>query len=221
MNILPLSVGAALVLSLGLVACGTSTTGLPSPDPAGLTNKVSGTISDWTYGAGTIEAQARPTPSDASTYVKLSSATVNADGTFSLTLPTVDAVTPYLNTFQQTPRTGCTGVFTQSVKTARQFSINTYALKKSDGSVIGYLVENNPDAGTTRKVGDYYITHFYADQAFTATGTLDCPDSKITLSLNLKQGWNTAVTTTNAVSTDGKATAVTIRTVAKLPVTKF
>ncbi|WP_295822925.1 hypothetical protein [uncultured Deinococcus sp.] len=221
MKNLSLSAGAVLVLSLGLVACGNSAPGLPTPDPAGLTNTVSGTISGWTAGTGTIEAQARPTPSDASTYVTLSSAPVAASGQFSLTLPTAQAVAPYLNTFQQTPRSGCTGVFTQSVTTARQFGISTYGLKKADGSVVGYLFQNNPDMGSTLKVGDDYIVRIYADQDFTATGTLACPNNSITLKLNLKKGWNAAVNTVDAVDSAGKSISGTIETVSTLPASKF
>lgn len=221
MKTITLGAAAVIALSLGLVACGTSAPGLTAPDPAGLTNQVGGTIGGWTAGSATIEAQAIPDPADQTKNVTLSSGTVNADGSFNLTLPTPEAVTPYLNTYQQTPRAGCTGVFTQSVKTGRTFAMGSFALRKSDGSYIGYLIQNSPDAGNTLKAGDYYIIRIYADQAFTVTGTLNCPDKKITLNLNLKQGWNAAVNSVHSVDADGKILSNTISTVAKLPTTKF
>lgn len=212
---------AVLALSLSLVACGTPSPTIPQPDPAGLTDQVSGTIQGWKDGTATVEAQARPDPSTQASFVTLSSGTVNPDGTFTLTLPGAAAVEPYLNTTQQTPRTGCTGVFTQSVKTARSFGIGSFALRRADRSYIGFLTQDSPTNSTPLEAGNYFIARYYADQAFTVTGTLDCPGSKITLNLNLKKGWNAAVNTVDAVSAEGKVTANTIRTVSQLPPSKF
>jgi len=210
----------AATLALTLTAC---VNNVPArPDPAGLTGQVSGTIEDWgNRGAATIEAQYQPPSTDASKFVTLSKGTVNADGSFSLELPSASAVAPYLVAFQQSPREGCTGAFTQSAPTAKHFGVNDYALRRADGSYIGFLVQDNPGQGATLKAGDYFIERLYADQAHTVTGTLACPSYKITLNLDLKQGWNAVVNTVNGVDAEGRITANTISTVSKLPPSKF
>lgn len=71
------------------------------------------------------------------------------------------------------------------------------------------------------KAGDYFIERFYADRAHTATGTLTCGTRKITLNLNLKQGWNAVVNTVNEVNAEGKITVNTLSTVSQLPPSKF
>ncbi|PNY79431.1 hypothetical protein [Deinococcus koreensis] len=219
-NVTPVGL-TTLTLSLGLVACGTSSLPTPQPDPAGLTDQVSGRVVGWTAGTATVEAQARPEGSTQATDITLSSGTVGADGTFSLTLPGAAAVAPYLTPTQQTPRAGCTGVFTQSVREARLFGIGSFALRRADRSYIGFLTQDGPNNSTPLKAGNYFIVRYYADQAFTVTGTLDCPGSRISLNLNLKQGWNAAVNTVDAVSAEGRITANTISTVGLLPPSKF
>lgn len=211
----------AVALTLGLTACVTQTLP-PEPDASGLTTRVTGTIEGWgTRGTATIETQYQPSGEGADKFVTLSKGTVNADGSFAIELPSASAVAPYLVRFQQSPREGCTGFFNQSVPEARHFAVNDYALRRTDGSYIGFLTQDNPGRSNPLKAGDYFIERLYADQAHTVTGTLSCPTYKITLNLNLKQGWNAVVNTVNAVNAEGKITANTIATVSKLPASKF
>jgi len=216
----------ATTLTLLLAACNTPIGDPPSefaePDPAGLTNQVSGVIADWgNQGTASIEAQERPAGSERSGYLTLSTGTVNANGSFGLTLPSAVAVTPYLNEFQQTPRVNCTGFFTQSLPGAQHYFVSDYALRRADGSYIGFLMQNNPGKGAALKAGDYLIERLYADQAHTVKGTLACPTYKITLSLNLKAGWNAVVKTVNAVNAEQQITEYTLTTVAALPASVF
>jgi hypothetical protein len=216
----------AASLALALAACNTldgdPQSGLVEPDPAGLTNQISGVIASWgAQGTATIEAQEQPAGADRSAYLTLSQGTVNANGSFSLTLPTAAAVAPYLDRFLQTPRPNCTGFFTQSVPDARHYVVNDYALRRADGSYIGFLVQDNPGKGNTLKAGDYFIERIYADQAHTVTGSLACATFKITITLNLKPGWNAMVDTVNAVNAEGQITQYTLSTVATLPASTF
>lgn len=97
MKLIPGSTLAA-ALTLSLTACMSVTP--PEPDPAGLTNRVSGVLQDWgTRGTATIETQYRPSGGDQSQFVTLSKGTVNADGSFSLDLPSASVVAPYLVRF--------------------------------------------------------------------------------------------------------------------------
>lgn len=146
---------------------------------------------------------------------------VDADGRFSLTLPNAATLAPYLTPFQQGPREGCAGEFKQSAPNAGHFTISGYALRRSDGSSIGFLVQERPRTGDTPQPGDYFIQRIYSSRAGTVTGTLACPTFQATLNLNLKAGWTAAVFTYDAVTPDGKASAYTLSTPAQLPPTQF
>lgn len=218
--------GLSVLLMLALVACGNvSSPAFPEPDPAGLTNVVSGTLSNWgetgtATGTARIETQHQVDSTDPSSAVTLTTGTVSADGRFSINLPGAAQVTPYLQQFQQGPREGCTGEFKQSAPKAGYYVIDEYAIRKADGTLLGYTFESNPGMGKL-KLGDYFIDRYFVDQAGTVTGTLSCPTFKANLNLNLKAGWNAVVVTPTQLTAEGKVFAYTLTTPSKLPVSEF
>ncbi|GGL13885.1 hypothetical protein GCM10010844_35920 [Deinococcus radiotolerans] len=194
-----------------------------TPDPAVTANVITDQIVGWSAGTqGRISVVAYPT-ADVADAVTLSTAAVDGQGRFTLSLPTGAQVAPYMVRFQTTPREGCTGFFTQSVASATHYGFKYYLLDNATTNTVitRGLVQNNPGFTGTTKAGDYFIQRFYASTAFTVTGTLACPTYVIKANLNLKPGWNAVVQTINSVNTDGTVRDYTLTSPQTLPAAVF
>lgn len=93
------TVAAALVLSALLASCATGTTAEPpaAPDPAVTARVITDQIVNWPAGhLGRLSAAESPDGTAASA-VTLTSATIDGQGRFNLTLPGGDQLAPYMN----------------------------------------------------------------------------------------------------------------------------
>lgn len=216
---------AALSFPFLIASCGGQTQGTPpvAPDPAVTASVITDQIRSWSAGTqGRVSVVEYPTTNVADA-VTLSSAAVDAQGRFTLTLPTGAQVAPYMTKFQTTPREGCTGFFTQSVPEATHYSFTRYVLENTTSNTLisRALVQNNPGFTGTAKAGDYFIQRVYTSTAYTVTGTLTCPTYTIKVNLNLKPGWNAAVQTFNVVNADSTVKDYSLTTPDTLPAAVF
>jgi hypothetical protein len=188
-----LPIAAALV-----TACGG---GVSTPDQGANTTKpasVNGTIQIYTRGAATIDLLRNEVASKSASNPALASATLNANGTFTLGLPSLAAVTPELsvpgsaNTALFTDPT-CSGALSNSVPEAQAYSFSTL-------NASGIIYDNgsssvDTNAGRITEDGSVWI---YTTKATTISGSLSCPavnnglTSVTTINANapLAVGWN-------------------------------
>lgn len=218
---------ATLSLSVLIASCGgQSSTPQPEfqPDAAVTASVITDKVVGWTAGRTGRISVVEYSNNNVADAVVLTSAAVDAQGNFSLTLPTGAQVAPYLVEYQTTPRDGCTGFFTSSVPGATHYNVDTYLLEDTTTNKVlsRNFVQNNPGfSGSQNKVGDYFIERVYAAQSHTVTGTLSCPTFRATLNLNLKAGWNAVVDTVDALAADGSIRDYTIKSVTTLPANLF
>lgn len=193
MRHLPLTV-AVLLSSAMLAACG----GNPSTgNPAVYTapTSIQGTVKSWTAGVGTVTAVEGTTT--------LSTAPLAAGGSFSLALPSVAAITPYLKATSSTDFSsvaGCTGALTVSDSAAQSYFLST--LKASAGSTtrtVTAATVTTTTAGTTTTVTLDGRNWIYTDRAFRLGGSASCNSTtasgapftvNVTANVQLSAGWN-------------------------------
>ncbi|WP_216329511.1 virginiamycin B lyase family protein [Deinococcus aestuarii] len=205
-----------LLLALLLTACGggpTPPTEVPSDpgtQPGGAAGVLSGSVRGAEGVSGTVTVE--ESPDDVRQTLATGSLTA---GKVSLTLPTGDVLTPYLEAYPLGPQSGCTGEITQSDPTARHYSVSAYPVRQN-GGLLGLLREVQPGF-TVWKDGASVLQRVYAERATTVTGSLNCPDVKLTLNASFQAGWNVAVLTTDRVTTTGEILAATISTPTTLP----
>ena len=135
-----------------LAACGGGGTATVNPAPAAPITTVNGTVQGWTGGASTVELLALSTAKSA-TNPALASATLNANGTFALTLPSLATITPYLSA-AGTPGdgvtsggTGCSGALTISDPTVQGYGFST--LSAGNTTFWTYNFATTPATATT------------------------------------------------------------------------
>ena len=184
---------------------------------------VNGTVDKWTGGASTVELLALSTAKSA-TNPALASATLNANGTFALTLPSLATITPYLTTIGNPGEnlarngTGCTGTLTNSDSTVQGYGFSTLS---TGGSVIWTyaFVSTSATATTpnTDKISARLWLYLAKPTTFggstTCAETVDGVPAKITTTVNapLVQGWNAlALTGTLVTSTDNTSKTGTV-----------
>ncbi|UQN06255.1 hypothetical protein [Deinococcus sp. QL22] len=222
MNRLSLAV-AALSLSVLIASCDRASDLAPAPDPALTAGVITDKVVTWTPGTlGRLSVVEYPTTNVADAKV-LASAPIDAQGNFSLTLPTAADVAPYLNRYQTTPREGCTGFFTQSLPNATHYTVDEYMLENTTTNKVltRDFEQSNLSYNGKAVQGDYFIERIYTAQAHTVTGTLSCPTFSTTLNLNLKVGWNAVVRTINSANAEGEMRNSTVTSPTTLPVSVF
>ena len=200
-----------------LAACGGggATTGpAPTGSAASTITTVNGTVDKWTGGASTVELLALST-NKSSVNPALASATLNANGTFTLTLPSLATITPYLSAAGSPGSSvssggpGCTGTVTNSDPTVQGYGFSTLSVGSS--VVWTYSLVSTPATATTPdtvKVSERLW--LYLAKPTTLSGSTICTETlngipiTTTTSVNapLTQGWNAlAVTGTLVIST--------------------
>lgn len=123
----------------------------------------------------------------------LSSASVDGNGHFVLSVPSDTKMNDYKVSLSTDllASIGCTGNLTLSDAAAKGSGI--IMLKANNTDYMNAVVTKSGLLGRIRELtGTGYV---YADRATTATGTLDCSKltsmpTPITVNLNLNQGWN-------------------------------
>lgn len=220
----PVLYASLALISALLAACGNhySSTLPVVPDPRVAPTRVSGTLSGWTGGSGSIEMLADDSSSRSSSNPVLATGTLNADGSFDVALPDADAVTPYLvpaeNLFVPSSAT-CSGDFFSSNGAARTF-VSSRLDVRQDGAYVTTaepIQFTDQSSGSSLKSTDVRRFWVYADQPTTLGGSQDCTDSHAgltttshaTLNAPLERGWN-LMTETSVISTtqgSGQATA--------------
>ncbi len=215
---LPLT--AALLAACGGGGGNTTTGPAPVLPVAAPITTVNGTVSGWTGGASTVELLSQPTAKSA-TNPALASATLNANGTFALTLPSLATITPYLSTAATgsdstvSGSTACNGTRTNSDPSALGYSFGSLSAGNnpviSGTSSISTSVDTNTTTATFN--GRQWV---YSTKPTTFSGSVVCTDAPsgftFTTSYNvaLTQGWNVlAVAGTSIFSADGKSTITT------------
>ncbi|MEF2279237.1 hypothetical protein V3W47_13090 [Deinococcus sp. YIM 134068] len=202
MQILKRSAPAVLLLSGFLTAC----TETPTPTPT----SINGTVSGWSAGAGTVSAQEGTTT--------LSSAALNANGTFQLALPAASAITPYLFSVENFTYndSGCSGSLTVSDQNAKVYPVGSLTAT-AGGSSRTILARTYTQTSTNTQTtitfdGRVWV---YADRDVNLSGSVNCTDTvegvtvTSTLSQNarLHTGWNilksSAVVTANGATSSG------------------
>lgn len=131
---------------------------------------ISGTVQEYTGGEAGLEAQSLE---------KVSNGSINADGSFSVTLPET------LGDLELTPASNapCEGVTMTpaSYKVARFYSLTVI----KDGAVVGALAQAkvNPANGESSLVFRVYV-----DQDVRIIGT--CPSNEVSYDISFQKGWN-------------------------------
>ncbi|WP_425147433.1 hypothetical protein [Deinococcus sp.] len=218
-----LAVYASLAsLTAVLVACPQSVT---PPAGGGGISSISGTVSGWTSGAGIIELLASPYNDKSATNPALSRGVINADGTFSVALPSAAVVTPYLSAIAGSFSSGssCSGGFTSSA--AGALGLVTDLLDVRQNGVYTTSIEpytsTDQSAGNTVTVVSTSKLWVYVNTPTTLSGQINCTttSSGITFSVRLNanaplnQGWNVlgqSLTTTGTVNSGTATTTGTI-----------
>ncbi|ULH15520.1 hypothetical protein MF271_16660 [Deinococcus sp. KNUC1210] len=200
----PLLYAALALTSALLAACGDTSVTTPPAQPVVAPTAVSGTLSSWTGGAGTMELLADDTASKSASNPVLSTGALAADGSFSVALPAAAAVQPYLvpakSVFVNSSAATCSGTFSSSDAGAQAFA--SYRL---DVRVNGtYVTSAEPvsfsdqSSGTNLQGTTVYRFWVYADRATTLGGQQDCTNSQpglnvtshATMNAALSAGWN-------------------------------
>lgn len=184
--------------ALLLAACGGGSVDVTPVTAAPVVN-IRGTVVGNTSGATTIEALADDTKPKSAGNPALSSATLNANGSFTLPLPGVAALTPYLSAPGTAAdgiytETGCTGSLTNSAPAARAYSLSLLTAGTQTYSTL--KVSSNPAARTFTFDSSLWI---YTTLASTLGGSLSCTQpaasggtDTVTVSANapFTAGWN-------------------------------
>lgn len=154
--------------------------------------QLSGTIEGWTEGSG-YSLAATIVTFPVST-VSLSTGTVDADGRFTIALPTQAAVTPHL---ADAPQLG--GGFGNcsarpAIKPVELKTGYLFLSAQKSGSADISIVLTNFQKGNNPTRSDTGVTFLYADRSGSITGKSACDTgsdaTNIDYALNLHEGWN-------------------------------
>jgi hypothetical protein len=152
---------------------------------------ISGTVQDWTGGAATVRAVSHVGQQE----VTLAEGTINANGTFSLTLPGAETMGPYLSSVESfSCEDDANGevVFTPSPLRVLEFDPE-FLVFSADGS-IAHLWQEDED-------GRVYVSQIYSASSATITGSCATysyvDDEPVPFTyiwdLNLTAGWNDGI----------------------------
>jgi len=201
--ILPLT--AALI-----TACGGTSAPSNFKQPASIT----GTIQNYSGGASTIEALAVGTSGKSASNPVIASAALNANGSFTLPLPPVATITPYLSAPASAAdavytETGCSGQLTNSAPDAQAYAIS--ALNAGGVTYTNVTTTTNQTARTVTVDGGEWI---YTTKATTLGGNLICTGSasgitevlEVSFNAPLKAGWNFLKLHADGVASSDNAT---------------
>jgi len=203
----------ALAFPVALASCGGGAAVTPTPATHTQPASVNGTVSAYGSGTGVIELLADDTQAKSASNPALVSATLNANGSFTLPLPSPAAVTPYLGNgvAAVTPSVaGCTGSLTNSTPGTQAYSFSTL-------SANGVAVESVQASQSSSSLVIHGKLWIYETKANTLGGSFSCTVNSnnraetvtVTANTALQAGWNVlALDVNGAVS--GSTTTVTI-----------
>lgn len=182
---------------------------------------VNGKVDRWTGSASTVELLAQPFGIKSATNPALASATLNANGTFALTLPSLATITPYLSVAANPTSllaengASCTGALTNSDPSSQAYifgglnSENRFLL--SSQNVITNKTSTEATVSTNAKLW------IYVTKPTTLGGSATCNStdslsgftfvSNISANAPLVQGWNILALTSTTVSLLDKKSA--------------
>jgi hypothetical protein len=177
---------ALLGLAGGLLACG-SPSGFLGAEPT-----LSGQIEGWNRGPDFV-LQASIVSAPATT-AALTSAPIDAAGNFSITLPGVAALSPYLSPQHvdaSQPIPGCTGTNIQI--SPQDFSSAVLVLKAVNATTKLSVTHGKKMPESVN------VVYVYTDQPLTETGSLTCMFSATpiqeTFDIHFGAGWNRQIST--------------------------
>ena len=222
--------GSLLSLTAILVACPANSGTTPPPSGGNNTNtaptSISGTVQGWNSGAGVVELLPSSYADKSATNPALSSGTINADGSFSVALPSAAAVTPYLSTFTNTfsPGSSCTGGFTSSTAGAQGLGISLLNVRQNGKYVtsLSPTVTTSQTSGNTLTLTATSKVWLYVNAATTLSGQISCTSTsgsttstaKLSVNAALNQGWNVLVETLTTTGVAGSGQSSTTGSVA-------
>lgn len=156
---------------------------------------VAGTVEGWMKGTGynvTVRLSKSKNP-----VATLGTGILDASGTFSLTLPGSDVVTPQLSEPEPIADDGCKAQPTVTPSNLRYASLVLVAQKT--GAPIEYVSLGTPTTKDSKpKPGDVAVEYMYSDQDGSIVGEADCGEGtsvvKGTFNVHLSKGWNLFIT---------------------------
>lgn len=210
-----LILGLPLTLAL-LTACGgpTSPTGTTQPTtntPVATTQPttINGTIAGYTGGTASIDLRN-------TTNATIATGSVSATGTFTLTLPSALAITPYLASTKETDfvpigQYTCTGNFLISNPASKMFGLGSLYIGANPYTTVQ---TDYSSANQTTETASRFLW-LYTDQATTVGGTQACTKTDIeageysstinvTFTMPLQVGWNLVREDASAARDDTK-----------------
>ncbi|ULH15843.1 hypothetical protein MF271_04190 [Deinococcus sp. KNUC1210] len=197
--------GGLLTMTVVLMAC---TQPLPIPEPTlkpSAGPAIWGQISDWKGATGKVELLASGTEQASVTNPVLSTGEVSADGTFALSLPSLEAITPHLapadsllsnniDSLSSNNILSCKGSVNSSDISARGF-----AIRNLTASQYTKVVKATPRGYNSITESSYTKIWVYMSSPTTLSGIINCTyivqgdmifSALVDLNINLKQGWN-------------------------------
>lgn len=172
-----------LLTLLALTSCSSRSAGL-----------LRGQVRDWTGGAGRIEVL----DNDLKTVV---STTLDASGRFNLPLPTPEQLGPILqeSLVPASLPASCQNTVQVSSQSARYYMLGDLTAFPAAGNKLAYtLVSQTVNSDHTKLDKRVMI---YASQPVQVRGDLTCGPKVASYRLNLRQGWNYAVSRQSAGNT--------------------
>ncbi|WP_293913073.1 hypothetical protein [Deinococcus sp.] len=154
-----------------------------------------GQVRDWPGGAGSVSVLDEQNRT-------LTSTAIDPVGRFTLPLPGGDQMKPLLRpdglqASFNLPGVGCTGRLLPSSPAARFFTLGALSAAPASGPAL-QLLSQNPGSRQGDPVRLDRRTLIYASESSRVQGELTCPlpagPLTVSYSLNLKTGWNYAVT---------------------------
>ncbi|GGQ99297.1 hypothetical protein [Deinococcus ruber] len=214
MKKLSLYVGLASLTAV-LVACPQNSTTTPPTNPVPTTpTSISGTVQSWNGGTGAVELLASPYADKSASNPALSTGTINADGTFSVALPSAATVTPYISDIGSQAASllffasgSCSGNLPSSDGSARGTVLNLLDIRQNGNystSIAAIDLKDNSVNGNLALDGTAKVW-VYVDRPTTLNGGITCitkgTNFNVTEHLNanavLSQGWNVLSQTLN------------------------
>lgn len=201
-----------------MTACGGGVSVLP---PSNFTQptSINGTVQNYRGGATTIEALAVGTSAKSPSNPSIASAALSASGNFTLPLPTLATITPYLSAPGSAAdgvytETGCSGMLTNSAPDAQGYTVG--ALNVGGVTYSTVTTVTNQTARTITVDGGEWT---YSTKATTLGGNITCTQSangsttvlQVSANVPLKAGWNfLKLHADGAASSDGSTVTINL-----------
>ena len=180
--------------TLAILVAGLSPLGCGSPGALGSSVTIHGTIDNWSAASGaTVIASTLSVPLDRT---PITTASIDADGNFSIALPNGDMLEPFLNAFAQPSATICS--VQPTVDPLELKSADLLLWVKRDGLPDTDLTIASFSASGPPMAGGLGWNLLYADRGAHVSGQANCSTTSSSnvanYNLDLQKGWNSLTT---------------------------